>query len=216
MQTLGRLVRARREYLSLGQGDLADLGGPKVSTVGKIERAAQANYPTRTQQQIERALGWDLGTVRRILAAPAEPWWRDKGMREDFEAELVEAAPPALAPAATTARDVTDDELAAEVTYRLRRYADELRTRQEQHRERTEIPTSTTAGESPAPELDLSDVADRIVNRFRVYAEQADEARKTRNPAESAAWLARLRSDFERFVVAELAQERPNQDRNVG
>lgn len=75
---------------------------------------------------------------------------------------------------------------------------------------------TTRAGESPAPELHLSDVADRIVNRFRVYAEQADEARKTRNPAESAAWLARLRSDFERFVVAELAQERPNQDRNVG
>lgn len=66
---LARLARERREFIGLSQEDLADRCGPGKSTVSKIERAAQRGYPTRTQQQLEKALGWDRGAVRSILRA---------------------------------------------------------------------------------------------------------------------------------------------------
>lgn len=130
-QTLGALVRKRREHLGLKQGDLAQYGGPGVSTVGKIERGEQGSYPRRTRQQVEVALGWRRGMVDEILAAPASSWWSDEGMREDFLDSLVNDEIPDLTHPAMgvglvrRAAKLTDDELLAELTFRMKRYANE-------------------------------------------------------------------------------------------
>lgn len=69
---IGRVAKARRERLGLKQDELANYGGPRVATVGKFERGAQASFPPRTQQQIERALGWPLGTIEDFVSAVDE------------------------------------------------------------------------------------------------------------------------------------------------
>lgn len=84
-QAIGRLAKARRERLGLNQDELAQYGGPRVSTVGKFERAAQDSFPLRTQHQIEKALGWTRGTVEQFVAAFDEG---DLDMG-DWEHELV-------------------------------------------------------------------------------------------------------------------------------
>ncbi len=130
---LGTLVRRRREVLGLKQGDLARYGGPGVSTVGKIERGEQGSYPRRTRQQIEIALGWNRNAVDEILQAATSEWWDDEGLREDYIETLIQEHIPDLThPAPTsnrvhTAADLTDDELLAELTYRMKRYATERR-----------------------------------------------------------------------------------------
>ena len=66
-KAIGAIARARRERLGLKQDDVARRGGPGVSTIGKFERGAQANYPWRTQHQIERALGWRQGVIDQYV-----------------------------------------------------------------------------------------------------------------------------------------------------
>lgn len=68
-QAIGRIAKKRRERLRLNQEDLTIYGGPKVATVGKFERAAQPNFPPRTQAQMEAALGWPAGTIAEYLDA---------------------------------------------------------------------------------------------------------------------------------------------------
>lgn len=68
----------------------------------------------------------------------------------------------------------------------------------------TEIPTMAQAGVSPASEI-LDDLGAAIVAHFRHYTDQANEAITQKDPA---AWLARLRGDFERSVGAEIARVR--------
>ena len=72
-QAIGRIARKRRERLRLRQDELAHYKGPKVATVGKFERAAQENFPPRTQQKMEAALGWPDGTIRDFVAAWESP-----------------------------------------------------------------------------------------------------------------------------------------------
>lgn len=84
-QAAGRLVKQRRERLGLRQDELAQYGGPRVSTVGKFERAAQESFPLRTQHQLENALGWTRGTIEDYVKAVDEG---DTDL-DDFEYELV-------------------------------------------------------------------------------------------------------------------------------
>src|SRR5262245_14581626 len=42
---VGRMLRARREFLSLRQGDLAGLGGPGEPTVARYENGKQGDTP---------------------------------------------------------------------------------------------------------------------------------------------------------------------------
>lgn len=95
---LAEMVRRRREYLDLSQGDLSSRGGPGVATVSKIERGAQARYSTRTQRQVERALGWGERTVKFLLGEGVPP-----GLDEDvwapFLTSLVAGDPPMPTPA---------------------------------------------------------------------------------------------------------------------
>lgn len=69
------------------------------------------------------------------------------------------------------------------------------------------------AGESPAP-AELEALHTAIVGHFRHYAEQADEARKSKRYSDE--WLARLRADFEAHVSAEVARFRGGASRKVG
>lgn len=153
-ELLGTLVRRRRENLGLKQGDLVQYGGPAVSTVGKIERAAQSSYPLRTQHQVENALGWKRGTVRSIVAAPTESWWEHEGLRDDFIEGLVEDNIPDLSHpiggSASRAAELTDDELLAELTYRMKRYAAE---REGDADGRRSAASKTSAGSAPADEI---------------------------------------------------------------
>lgn len=66
-QAIGRIAKARRERLGLKQDELAHYGGPRVATVGKFERAAQDTFPTRTQHQIENALGWQRTIIEQVV-----------------------------------------------------------------------------------------------------------------------------------------------------
>lgn len=82
-QAIGRIAKARRERLGLKQDELAQYGGPGVATVGKFERAAQDSFPTRTQHQIENALGWSRTIIEQVVksidsgALTAEDWEHD-------------------------------------------------------------------------------------------------------------------------------------------
>lgn len=107
-QAIGRIARLRRERLGLKQEDLAQYGGPGVSTVGKFERAAQERFPLRTQHQIENALGWDRSTIEQFV----------KGFEENptnlhmFEHDLIEDDIPDLSRPRT---NTTDPELGAQL-----------------------------------------------------------------------------------------------------
>lgn len=154
-QYVGKLVRLRRERLGLSQQDLQQYGGPGVSTIGKVENGRQDNFPTRTQQQIEKALGWKLGQIAEIIAAIDEPWFTDQ--REDFEESLIEESLPDLTlsgPPVSRASELTDAELLAELTYRMHRYAQEKENRHGapigmETRVRTEGGVPTAAGVIP-------------------------------------------------------------------
>lgn len=122
---LARLARERRDRIGLKQDELALYGGPRVTTVGKIERAAMPTMAVRTQHQLENALGWKRGTVRDILTAPEQEWWSGEALREDFEESLIEDAIPDLSRpasrgAVSVASALTDEELITELAARVR------------------------------------------------------------------------------------------------
>lgn len=84
-QAIGRIAKERRERLGLRQDELAQYGGPRVSTVGKFERAAQESFPLRTQHQMEKALGWSRTIIEQVVSSI------DSGelTAEDWEFDLV-------------------------------------------------------------------------------------------------------------------------------
>jgi len=92
-QFLARVARERREFIGLSQEELADYGGPKKSTVGKIENARETSYSPRTQQQLEKALGWDRGSIRLLLTAGTE---YDDDQLESVAVDYVEDELPDL------------------------------------------------------------------------------------------------------------------------
>lgn len=126
----GRIGKLRRERIGLKQEDLRLYGGPKVSTVGKFERGTQAQFPTRTQHQIENALGWPRGSIDDIRRTIEDGNW--EFWKNDYEERLVEddipdlSAPVDLDRQVRRASELSDDELLAELTYRIKKYASEL------------------------------------------------------------------------------------------
>jgi len=130
-QVIAGLVAARRRRLGLKQEELRLHGGPAVSTVSKVERAAQANFPLRTQQQLEHALGWPAGTITDVIESVdvAKDW---DAIGPDWVNSLVNDNLPDLAadagPGETVRRavELSDAELLAELTHRVRTYAEAL------------------------------------------------------------------------------------------
>lgn len=117
---LGNVVKARREFIGLSQEDLALYGGPKKTTVSKLERGAEPHPGIRSQQAIERVLGWERGTIREILALSVsdDAIEREVCARDFIEDELPDLTAP-LSPGAATARDLTTRELLDELERRL-------------------------------------------------------------------------------------------------
>lgn len=130
-QFLARLVRERREYIGLSQEELVQYGGPGKSTVGKFENARQRSYPARTQQQMEKALGWERGSIRTLLELAEK---HDEAMLEAIAADYIEEVLPDLTLGdiaevpVRRASQLRDDELLAELTYRMKRYAADAET----------------------------------------------------------------------------------------
>src|SRR5688500_6253529 len=65
---LGAVVRTERARL--GYRTLADLAartGLGVRTLSDLERGARSSYSAETLAAVEAALGWEPGSVRRIL-----------------------------------------------------------------------------------------------------------------------------------------------------
>jgi transcriptional regulator with XRE-family HTH domain len=89
-QAIGRLAKARRERLGLNQDELAQYGGPRVATVGKFERAAQSNFPLRTQHQLEHALGWTRGTIENFVSAWDEEGADNADLVKQWQHDLVD------------------------------------------------------------------------------------------------------------------------------
>lgn len=113
---VGEIARKRRERLGLNQDQLALYGGPKVATVGKFERAAQENFPLRTQHQIEKALGWVRGTVEQVVGSINE----GRLTLDDWEYDLVEEDVPDMSrPLAPVHEIPQDDPMADPLTMRL-------------------------------------------------------------------------------------------------
>lgn len=71
---LGEAVLARRVEMGYrGRGDFAKVAELSVKTIGEIERADRQSYDPSTLAHLERVLGWERGTVTRLLHdEPAE------------------------------------------------------------------------------------------------------------------------------------------------
>jgi hypothetical protein len=68
-QRLAGFVRARREEdLGLTQEEIAAAGGPSTATQRLIEGARHDSYRPASLRSLERALQWEPGSVRAILA----------------------------------------------------------------------------------------------------------------------------------------------------
>lgn len=126
-RAVGRVIRQRRRWIGLSQEDLAQYGGPGKTTVGKIENGRMEPFTISAQQQVERVLGWPLGTIRSMHRLIPEfgdddQWWAD----------LVEATPPDLAALKVTGSGpadgltaVSDAALLAEIARRFERHRDQ-------------------------------------------------------------------------------------------
>ena len=66
-QRLADRVRERRTDLDLTQEDVRAAGGPSTATLRLIEGALQDNYQQIILRRLEDALGWQRGSVRRVL-----------------------------------------------------------------------------------------------------------------------------------------------------
>lgn len=115
-QAIGRVAKARRERLGLDQADLALYDGPKVSTVGKFERAT-AKLSPKTHQQIETALGWSRGVIDDFVTAFDEG---DAHVQE-WEHDLVFEDIPDLTRPLTTAAAETEGDAFAQAANTLER-----------------------------------------------------------------------------------------------
>lgn len=72
-QRLGRYVVARREELGYKQrGDIASAVGVSTRVMSDIENGRRGNFDRVTIAALERALGWETGSVERV-ATGGEP-----------------------------------------------------------------------------------------------------------------------------------------------
>lgn len=71
-QALADTVKARRAWLRMSQPDVAKAGGPSEQTVSRIETRSRRNYSSETFTVLEKALRWEPGTIKAILAGTVE------------------------------------------------------------------------------------------------------------------------------------------------
>lgn len=127
----GRIVSDRRGALDLTQVEVWDRRGPSNSTLTAIESGRWKRYAA-TFRKLDTALEWEPGSARRVFDDGGDP---------------IPIVAPQPKPAAA-AGDLTDDELLAELTYRMKRYA-ALNAKERDQRER-DAAANAQAGGSPA------------------------------------------------------------------
>lgn len=100
--------RVRRNW---APSDLAGRADVSVRTVEYLERGQRSNYTQHTLIGVEAALGWSVGTVRRIVTEGEPPSHEDKDL-----ARLLASWPRLTVHERSTIATVV--EVLAEVTYR--------------------------------------------------------------------------------------------------
>jgi hypothetical protein len=71
-ERLARRVSARMKELQLGAHDVQARGGPSIAVVSHIRNAKQTIYRPSTLAELETALDWAPGSIRRVLTG-SEP-----------------------------------------------------------------------------------------------------------------------------------------------
>jgi DNA-binding XRE family transcriptional regulator len=116
LRTIGQLVQESRERQQMSQVALAQQCGIDVKTLRTIEGGTRKTYG-QTLGRVERALGWRPGAIadaRRRLENDMPVSIEILTRPDDELAEY---------PGVIRAAHLTDEELTAELTYRLRKYS---------------------------------------------------------------------------------------------
>lgn len=96
---LGRAVADARRALGLTQKDLADQIGVSRGAIQSIERGEEFTKITQTLRAVERALGWQKGSIESVLDGgdpKAPPQKVDQPERPEAPAELAPQLPLAI------------------------------------------------------------------------------------------------------------------------
>jgi len=96
-ERLGHLVRRRRQELGYTQSGLANAGGPSVSVISRIEGSRSTLYEERIIRRLERALGWQEGSVVAVLEG-GNPIVADPLATQQAQRRLAPVPPPSQEP----------------------------------------------------------------------------------------------------------------------
>lgn len=83
---LGEAIRQRRKELKLTQLDVQKMGGPSTATLRLIEGGKHTDFRASTSRPLERALGWNPGSIDLILDGK-EPVLRAKHLHPRVDVE---------------------------------------------------------------------------------------------------------------------------------
>lgn len=113
---LAEAVRQRRDERGWTQPDVYSRGGPSIDRIQAIEGVRTDSYSSRTLSKLERALDWETGSCRAILAGgePAPLEDRDNtgpGNDELLDADADDDGLQDLVNRARRERDAGDDTL---------------------------------------------------------------------------------------------------------
>lgn len=117
LKTLGCFVEESRKNQGLSRLALARTSGVDVKTIRTLEAGVRKPYD-HTLRMVESALGWRTGAIDDLW----DQLENDNPVTLDM---LTQAEKPVPYPGAIRAAHLTDEELTAELSYRLTKYARE-------------------------------------------------------------------------------------------
>lgn len=143
---LATLVKDRRRALSLTQDEIKPAGGPSAATVRNIENATQDSYKPWVLSSLERALGWEAGSIASILTGGEPTPYEDAADRQ-------------------LAENAYQDPLVAEIAARLERLEEADRRHRRENAELRRMLAEITGETPPTPAestaIDVGDEEDR-------------------------------------------------------
>ncbi|MFJ5956065.1 multiprotein-bridging factor 1 family protein [Paenarthrobacter sp. NPDC092416] len=123
LQTIGRLIKEERLAQGLSQVQLAKLAGTAIKTVRTLESGTRRTQEIN-QRKLEHALGWRAGSMSDVLKGKST-FAPDQITPDDMRtSDEPQQGPRAVSPAGTAgpvvrAAHLSDEELLAELTYRM-------------------------------------------------------------------------------------------------